>query len=210
LLEPLIVFERVLAADPAGAYARMDFQSRELYRQTVAHFAAHSDCTELEIASSQSIWADERRRTGIRSPPGLATVSCRLLPYCRRRRRVCAPAPASGFPSANGCRLSCAVIPTSFYLGGIETFTLLIVIAIMTPVYNNFNSFLGRIAAIILLLLPCSQSAVEVMNYLTTRCCRAHPAQARLLRRDSDDCLTMVAVPRCCFMKNKSGVWSRS
>ena len=50
LLEPLIVFERVLAADPAQAYARMDFASRELYRHTVAHFADHSDCSELEIA----------------------------------------------------------------------------------------------------------------------------------------------------------------
>ncbi len=50
LLEPLIVFEWILAADPAKAYARMDFQSRELYRHTVAHYAEHSDCTELEIA----------------------------------------------------------------------------------------------------------------------------------------------------------------
>ena len=50
LLEPLIVFERVLAADPAKAYGRMDFASRELYRHTVAHFAKHSDCAEMEIA----------------------------------------------------------------------------------------------------------------------------------------------------------------
>jgi len=196
LLEPLIVFERVLAADPAGAYARMDFQSRELYRQTVAHFAAHSDCTELEIAQlavdlgrratkdqesdRRLVWrrshvgyyliaegADElRARAGVRLPIGE-----RLQAFLRRH-------------------------PDEFYLGGIETFTLLIVIAIMTPVYNNFNSFLGRIAAIILLLLPCSQSAVEVMNYLTTAL-----LPPRILPKLDfsagipDDCLTMVAVP---------------
>ena len=50
LLEPLIAFDPMLAADPANAYSRMDFQSRELYRHTVAHFAEHSDCSELEIA----------------------------------------------------------------------------------------------------------------------------------------------------------------
>ena len=86
--------------------------------------------------------------------------------------------------------------PDEFYLGGIETLTLLIVIAIMTPAYNNFNSFLGRIAAILLLLLPCSQAAVEVMNYLTTAL--LHPRILPKLDFSAgipDDCVTMVAVP---------------
>jgi hypothetical protein len=196
LLESLIVFERVLAADPAGAYARMDFPSRELYRHTVAHFATNSGGSELEIAQlavdlaqramkehepdPRLLWrrshvgyyligegADElRARAGVRLPLGE-----RLQAFLRRH-------------------------PDEFYLGGIETLTLLIVIAIMTPVYNNFNSFLGRIFAIILLLLPCSQSAVEVMNYLTTAL-----LPARILPKLDfsagipDDCVTMVAVP---------------
>ncbi|MGB8887869.1 MAG: glucoamylase family protein [Candidatus Korobacteraceae bacterium] len=197
LLEPLIVFERVLAADPAHAYARMDFASRELYRHTVAHFAAHSDCTELEIAQlaidlshrarnehepdPRLVWrrshvgyyligegADElRARAGVRLPIGE-----RFQAFLRRH-------------------------PDEFYLGGIETLTLLIVIAIMTPVYNNFNSFLGRICAFfLLLLLPCSQAAVEVMNYLTTAL--LHPRILPKLDFSAgipDDCVTMVAVP---------------
>ena len=66
----------------------------------------------------------------------------------------------------------------------------------MTPVYNSFNSFLGRIAAILLLLLPASQSAVEVMNYLTTAL--LHPRILPKLDFSEgipDDCVTMVAVP---------------
>jgi hypothetical protein len=196
LLEQLIIFERVLAADPADAYARMDFPSRELYRHTVAHFAANSGGSELEIAQlavdlaqramkdhepdPRLLWrrthvgyyligegADElRARAGVRLPLGE-----RLQAFLRRH-------------------------PDEFYLGGIETLTLLIVIAIMTPVYNNFGSFLGRIFAIILLLLPCSQSAVEVMNYLTTAL-----LPPRILPKLDfsagipDDCVTMVAVP---------------
>ncbi len=86
LLEPLIVFERVLAADPAKAYARMDFASRELYRHTVAHFAAHSDCSELEIAQLAIDLAQRATKEHEpRSAPGLATVSCWLLPDRRRR-----------------------------------------------------------------------------------------------------------------------------
>ena len=32
LLEPMVLFDRILRQDPAGAYGRMDFDSRDLYR----------------------------------------------------------------------------------------------------------------------------------------------------------------------------------
>ena len=37
--EPLILFDHVLRKDPAGAYAQMDFNSREAYRKRVADLA---------------------------------------------------------------------------------------------------------------------------------------------------------------------------
>ena len=105
----------------------MDFQSRELYRHTVTHFAEHSDCSELEIAqlaldlakdSQCSLPADPRlawrkshvgyyligegaehlrRRAGVRLP-----FSERVQDFLRRH-------------------------PDEFYLGGVELLTLLIV-----------------------------------------------------------------------------------
>ncbi|HLI63437.1 MAG TPA: hypothetical protein VKV05_08550, partial [Terriglobales bacterium] len=196
LLEPLIVFEKVLAEDPAKAYARMDFQSRELYRQTVAHYAAHSDCSELEIAhlalelaqdathhpasDPRLLWRkshvgyyligegakDLRARAGVRLPFGE-----RLQEFLRRH-------------------------PEEFYLGGIEVLTLVIIIAILSPVFNSFNTFLGRIFAILLLLLPASQSAVEVMNYLTTALLRPRILpKLDFSKGVPADCVTMVAVP---------------
>ena len=39
VLEPLILFDRVLREDPAGAYPRMDFESRDLYRTELAKIA---------------------------------------------------------------------------------------------------------------------------------------------------------------------------
>ncbi len=36
VLEPLILFDRILRQDPAGAYPRMDFESRDLYRTELA------------------------------------------------------------------------------------------------------------------------------------------------------------------------------
>ena len=62
LLEPLIVFDQVLREDPAGAYAHMDFDTREMYRRAVVHLAAHSDCSELEIAQQALALARESQR----------------------------------------------------------------------------------------------------------------------------------------------------
>ena len=50
LIEPLILFDRLLYQDPAQTYGKMDFESRQLYRKRIAFIARHSDCTETEVA----------------------------------------------------------------------------------------------------------------------------------------------------------------
>ncbi len=52
ILEPMVLFDRVLRQDPAGAYARMDFDSRDLYRTEVANIAEYSDLSEGEVAAA--------------------------------------------------------------------------------------------------------------------------------------------------------------
>ncbi len=196
LLEPLIVFEPVLAQDPAKAYARMDYQSREVYRRTVTHYAEHSDCSELEIAHA----ALELAEDSTKHPPADPRLAWRrshvgyyLIGEGARHLRARA---GVRLPFGESVQEFLRRHPDEFYLGGIEILTLLIVIAIMTPVFNSFNSFLGRIFTIILLLLPCSQAAVEVMNYLTTAL-----LPPRILPKLDfsegipDDCVTMVVVP---------------
>lgn len=42
--------EQILQTDPACAYRKMDFETRQSYRAAVADFAAHSNCTESEVA----------------------------------------------------------------------------------------------------------------------------------------------------------------
>jgi len=196
LLEPLIVFEQVLAQDPAKAYARMDYASRELYRHTVTHYAEHSDCSEMEIASTALELAEESTKHPA-SDPRLAWrrshVGYYLIGEGARQLRARA---GVRLPFSESVQEFLRRHPDEFYLGGIEILTLLIVLAIMTPVFSIFNTFLGRIFAIVILLLPASQSAVEVMNYLTTALLRP-----RILPKLDfsegipDDCVTMVVVP---------------
>ena len=196
LLEPLIVFEQVLAQDPAKAYARMDYASRELYRHTVTHYAEHSDCSEMEIAGTALELAEESTRhpaSDSRLAWRRSHVGYYLIGEGARQLRARA---GVRLPFSESVQEFLRRHPDEFYLGGIEILTLLIVLAIMTPVFSIFNTFLGRIFAILVLLLPASQSAVEVMNYLTTALLRP-----RILPKLDfsegipDDCVTMVAVP---------------
>ena len=60
-LEPVMSIDRVLDQDPAEAYSRMDFESRQLYRKKVANIAQHSDCSELEVAKAAVKLAEECR-----------------------------------------------------------------------------------------------------------------------------------------------------
>jgi cyclic beta-1,2-glucan synthetase len=50
IIEPLILFDGVLRQDPAGAYARMDYDSRELYRKRLVSIAERCDCSEIKVA----------------------------------------------------------------------------------------------------------------------------------------------------------------
>jgi cellobiose phosphorylase len=51
-VEATSAVENVLAADPAGIHARMDFATRDSYRHAVEHFARRSGRGELEVAQA--------------------------------------------------------------------------------------------------------------------------------------------------------------
>jgi len=49
-VEAVSVAERILRRDPAGAYARMDFATRDRYRHALERIARRGDCSEPELA----------------------------------------------------------------------------------------------------------------------------------------------------------------
>ena len=68
VLEPLVLFDRILRQDPAGAYARMDFESRDLYRTEVANIAEYSDLTEGDVAAAALALARSAHQEAHASP----------------------------------------------------------------------------------------------------------------------------------------------
>ncbi len=199
ILEPLILVDRVLREDPAGAYPAMDFESREGYWHAVANIAAHSALSEMDIAiealalARKASQASKRNGTNPRLVVRRAHVGYYLVgdgtPALHRK---------AGFrqPLSQWIASFLRRHPNAYYLSGIYLVTLLVVAADLLLVIFRSSAPGALLLAIVALLLPSSQSAVEVMNWLTTSLL---PVQL-IPKLDfsegiPDDCVTMVAVP---------------
>ena len=196
VIEPLIRFDRILREDPAGAYAGMDYESRELYRQRLVNIANHSDCSEMEVArevlrlarAGQKEASTDPRVTLRRSHVGtyLLEEGAREL-----EQRVDFRAPFS-----HRMRVLLRSHPDEFYLPGIAVLTLTIVLGVVLALTDPSTSLGLVLLSTLAVLLPSSQSAVQIMNYLATLLL---PAQI-LPKMDfseglPSDCMTLVAIP---------------
>jgi cyclic beta-1,2-glucan synthetase len=205
VIEPLILLDQVLREDPAGAYSRMDFESRDHYRNRLVKIADHSDFTEGEVAlevlalareAQQQNHADPRE-TLRRSHVGyyLVAEGTRIL-----QRKV-------GFrPSLiQRVRSFLWAYPDESYLGGIGVLTFVIISAILL-LLTDPNSPPARVLfSMLVLLLPSSQTAVQLMNYVITAILPAEILpKLDLSAGIPDDCVSVVAVP--CLLLNEEQV----
>ncbi len=195
-LETLIPFDRILREDPAAAYAAMDIESRNVYRERVAKIAHGSDRTELEVAQAALALARQAQKSRFDDPRialreshiGYYLVGEGATLLCQR----------VGFHPTFGERLRTVLRshPDDFLVLGIAILTLVIVtgtVWLLTPATSSLGLVL---LAILILVLPSSQAAVQLMNYLTTN---LMPVEA-LPKMDfsegiPDDCTTIVAIP---------------
>lgn len=187
------VVDLVLRADPAGAYASMDDSSRDAYRHAITYVARHSRASEREVAEAAICMADDVAEAYPSGADGRAARRMHVGYYLVDEGL---PALESlvGFRAPWRHRLARAITarPAAAYLGGIALGTLAIVLAIVggvdlpAPVWVAF----------LLLLLPATQAAVELVNAVVPVATRPTvlpkldfskgiPAEAR----------TMVAVP---------------
>lgn len=196
VIEPLILFDHILREDPAGTYPRMDYNSRELYRKKLVNIADHSDCTEMEVASEAIALArraqkqsnDAQRVTLRRSHVGayLLADETALL-----KQKV-------GFhpPISERVHAFLRVHPDECYLPGIAILTFVIVSGVLLLLTDRRSSLDLILLATLAVLLPSSQSAVQIMNYLVTMLVPTEILPKLDLSAGlPEDCVTLVAVP---------------
>jgi len=195
VIEPLILFDHVLREDPAGVYPHMDYDSRDLYRRKLANIADHSDCSEIEVAQKVLVLAREASNIPDNDP--------RMV---LRRSHVGTYLVAEGTalleqkvgfhpPVAQRLHGLLRAYPDRFYLSAIAIFTF----AIMSMVVLSAGP-LSSLAAILFitlaLLLPSSQSAVQIVNHVVTTLLPAEILPKLDLSEGlPENCVTLVCVP---------------
>ena len=195
-LEQLSIVHRLLSLDPAGVYPRMELESREIYRRNVQKMAARSDVGEIELCERLVKVASEAR------------VNPNASDAFRNRQRhigyyLIDEAGAREFFRSIGYRppLSKAFellfhrFPDEVYIIGIELITLITVVTLIMSLVRYHHAW-GIILSSLLLIIPATQAAVELMNYFVTAVLTPRPL-AKMDFSESVDAAsaTMVAIP---------------
>lgn len=195
-LERLSLVHQVLRKDPTGAYDKMDFESRDYYRKQLANIAKHSDHTELEVAQEAVALAHEAsRRT--HADPRVRLRESHLGYYLRGKGRALLLRKVSFRPPlGQRCQEFLRRHPDELFLLGIEVAALTIMAGALAFLTDPFTSPLAIAFLAFLLLLPASQSAVQLMNYLVTALLPAEILpKLDFSEAVPDDCVTLVVVP---------------
>jgi cyclic beta-1,2-glucan synthetase len=182
--------DRVLRADPAKAYAGMNFESREAYCRAVAELAAQSPMGEREVAekavelAAAPPPAPTRRGVERRSHVGFYLI--------REGRKVLGE--AIGYRATAWARFRRGLLRSAdlVYLMGIELTTMGVIALILIAAHGKLPNFLE----LLLFLLPALECAVSTVNTLSTQFVspRALP-KMDFSKGIPEECATVVAIP---------------
>lgn len=187
------VVDHVLAADPAGAYARMDTASRDAYRHVVSRVAKHGRLNERQVAELAVCLAEEVAETSASAPDDAARrrthVGYYLVDDGLKTLQEIAGVRLPLLPRLTGAMVT---HPTMTYLAGVTLVTL----AVITAVLRGLEVPGPALIACALLLLPAMQAAVEFVNALVPALVRPRVLpKLDFSKGIPTDCETMVAVP---------------
>jgi len=196
VVEPLVVFDAVLREDPAGAYALMDFDSREVYRKQVSRIARLSECTETEVARRAIKLAVAARQQPV--VDGRIYLRRAHVGYYLIDRGFEELKPKIGYHPRLIDRIRETLRRNSddFFIGGIEVLTVILIAAVLLPLIPNYSIFGGLTVAFLMLLIPATQGAVDLVNNTISSVFRPLPLpKIDLTDGIPADYTSMVAVP---------------
>src|ERR1700761_1736490 len=204
MIEPLVVYDPILQQDPAGAYKFMDFESREAYRKRVGEIARYSDCTETEVAQAALTLALESKEKYRIGDPRLRTRRAHVGYYLIDRGFPLL-APKVGYRPRFIDRLRQSIWYNAdyFYIGGIEIITVILIGLILAPLVPTYPIFGGLTLAFLLLLLPATQGAVDLVNNTITVVFKAQALPKLDFSKGVPEPFTTLVVVPTLLMKEK-------
>ena len=195
-IESLSFVHRILLRDPAGVYGRMDYDSREKYRQAVEKIARRSDVSEIELTHRLISTARDVKielGTSAALADRLRHVGYYLIDENGGREFLNSIGYRPAIPKA--VELLFHRFPDEVYIIGIEVVTLVTVVGLIISLVRD-HSPLGLIWGALLLIIPAAQAAVELMNYFATSVLTPRPLAKFDFSKGVDPVFsTMVAIP---------------
>ena len=192
LVVSLSLTESILRQDPSRVYLRMDFESCELYRAAVQELASSSSADEFATARRAVELARDAARQSALDARALERRSHVGYYLVDRGKKVLQAEIGYRTHGAQRLREWILGVPEIFYLLSIELLIFLTLVFLLSGVH--LGPYL--LAAVLLLLLPASEAAVEVVNQVVS-----FFLPPRLLARLDfksgipEDCVTIVAIP---------------
>ena len=198
IFEQLSRVELMLRRDPSGVYDGMDFATRDRCRRAIEELARAADQTEVKVAerviklatqAGREATADERRRHVGAWLVGEGRAELARLLACREALR---------YRTLEWIYRHHAAA-YAFGIGGIAAlFFALIAFFCLIPLLAPVGLSLPiRLGMVLLLLIPVSQLAIEIVNYLITRILPPRPLPKMDFEEAGipDEFRTLVVVP---------------
>ncbi len=191
-VEAVSLVERVLQRDPAGVHGRMEFLSRDRYRQAVEELAERTGEGQVRVALRA---VESARQAAETDGPGARAAHVGHHLIGRGRRDLEADVAWRPGPRKRLRRLAFAHA-TAVYLGSIALATAALLAAGVGYVRSEGGTPWIQVGVALLLLLPASEVAIAILQRLAARV--APPR--RLPRLDfsgglPEDARTLVVVP---------------
>src|ERR1700733_12974321 len=196
LLEPLILFDAILRRDPGDVYARMDYESRNLYREKLSKIARRSDLAEMDVAREALLLAQQAVGKAYPDPRSRLRQSHIGYYLIGEGRELLSQKVGFKPDFIQSLRARLRRHPDEFFLTGIAILTFAVitgVLLLLTPPDSPPGLLL---LSVLMLLVPCSQSAVQLMHYLVAALLPAEILpKLDFMGGIPDDCVTLVAIP---------------
>ncbi|MDH5512945.1 MAG: cyclic beta 1-2 glucan synthetase, partial [Gammaproteobacteria bacterium] len=192
-VETTSVVEQTLREDPGGAYARMDFATRDRYRHVIERIAKRSRLSEADVAREAIRLARNAASTNRGADDRAAHVGCYLIDKGLPRLERAA---GMRFSASDALARTARKNPLLLYLGVILLITAILTGGLLAQARADEASDGALVLIGLLALLATSQLAVALVNWLVTMLASPHP----LPRMDFStgippDSLTLVIIP---------------
>ncbi|MGH9328852.1 MAG: GH36-type glycosyl hydrolase domain-containing protein, partial [Vicinamibacterales bacterium] len=190
--ERVSLVERVLRDDPAGAYARMDFPTRDRYRHSIEQLAKRSGRDELAVATRAIELAAEATR---RDPHADRRHHVGYYLISRGRFQLEGDLGASPTIRERLARFTFSH-PALGYLGSMSAAVALVVASLLAYAARHGATEPQLVAVFLLALIPASELAIGLLNLLITALIRPRPLPKLALRDGITDARrTLVVSP---------------